>query len=273
MDGRSSARWKPDFNPYPGIWPTAHAPRPRTTAKRSSSRASTPNSGRDGQWDNSQGFIGISNKTYGTLVGGRVNTLGLDGLVAYDVMSSAYAFSPFGFSGSYAGFGDTEPTRSNTAIKYNWNSTNLVSWMNFHVAGLAQIGSYNQGNASTEMWQGQIGADFPHLFAGNAFAGTLSADFIGGYAQNVVNLSNFTGTCAILKSGPFKGQTGCTDGVPKFYDGGDLKATLSNNVGTFLLGKYKFDQFPLTISGGWERIKQSDPSSHFPNGFEIDRRL
>ncbi len=145
--------------------------------------------------------------------------------------------------------------------------------MNFHVAGLAQIGSYNQGNASTEMWQGQIGADFPHLFAGNAFAGTLSADFIGGYAQNAVNLSNFTGTCAVLKSGPFKGQTGCTDGVPKFYDGGDLKATLSNNVGTFLLGKYKFDQFPLTISGGWERIKQSDPSSRFPNGFEFDRWL
>ena len=225
-------------------------------------------SGRDGQWDNSQGFIGISNKTYGTLVGGRVNTLGLDGLVAYDVMSSAYAFSPFGFSGSYAGFGDTELTRSNTAIKYNWNSQNLVSWMNFHVAGLAQFGSYNQGNASTEMWQGDIGADFPHLFAGNAFAGTLSADFIGGYAQNAVNLSNFTGTCAVLKSGPFKGQTGCTDGIPEFYNGGDLKATLSNNVGTFLLGKYKFDQFPLTISGGWERIKQSDPSSRFPNGFE-----
>ena len=48
-----------------------------------------------------------------------------------------------------------------------------MSWANFHVAGLAQIGGYNQGNASTEMWQGDIGADFPHLFAGNAFAGKL----------------------------------------------------------------------------------------------------
>ena len=81
-------------------------------------------SGRDGQWDNSQGFVGISNPTYGTLVGGRVNTLGLDGLVSYDVMSSAYAFSPFGYSGSYAGFGDTELSRSETALKYNWNSPN-----------------------------------------------------------------------------------------------------------------------------------------------------
>ena len=32
------------------------------------------------------------------------------------------------------------------------------------------------------MWQGDIGADFPNLFAGNGFAGTLSADSIGGYA-------------------------------------------------------------------------------------------
>jgi predicted porin len=225
-------------------------------------------SGRDGQWDNSQGFIGLSNPTYGTLVWGRVNTLGLDGLVAYDVMSSAYAFSPFGFSGSYAGFGDTELTRSETALKYNWNSQNLVSWMNFRVAGIAQTGSYNQGNPSTQFWQGQIGADFPHLFAGNPFAGTLSADFIGGYAENAVNLSNFTGTCTTIKSGSFKGQTACTSGIPEFYDGGDLKATLSNNVGTFLLGKYKFDQFPLTVSGGWEHWKQSDPSSTFPNGFQ-----
>ena len=29
----------------------------------------------------------------------------------------------------------------------------------------------------------------------------------------------------------YKGQTACTYGIPKFYDGGDLKATLSNNVG------------------------------------------
>ena len=48
------------------------------------------------------------------------------------------------------------------------------------------------------MWQGDIGADFPKLFAGNAFAGTLSADFIGGYAQNAVNLSNFTGACTVI---------------------------------------------------------------------------
>jgi predicted porin len=110
-------------------------------------------SGRSGQWDNSQGFIGISNPPYGTLVGGRVNTLGLDGLIAYDPIGSAYAFSPFGYSGSYAGFGDTELTRSNTAVKYRLDLPYPAFYgTNFRVAGLAQIGSYNQGNGSTSMY-------------------------------------------------------------------------------------------------------------------------
>jgi predicted porin len=219
-------------------------------------------SGRSGQWDNSQGFVGLSNKTYGTLVGGRVNTLGLDGLVAYDPMGSAYAFSPFGYSGSYAGFGDTELTRSNTALKYRGN------FLNFRAAGLVQVGSYNQGNGSTSMYQGEIGADFANLFAGSSLGGTLSVDAIGAYAQNAVNLSTFTGSCATLKSGPFKGQTACTSGIPMFYNQDDLKATLSNNTGVFLLGKYKLAQFPLTISGGWQYIRQANPSDTFPDGFQ-----
>ena len=219
-------------------------------------------SGRSGQWDNSQGFVGISNKTYGTLVGGRVNTLGLDGLVAYDPMGSAYAFSPFGYSGSYAGFGDTEMTRSNTAIKYHGD------FMNFHANGLVQIGSYNQGNPSTSMYQGGVGAEFANLLPNTVVAGTFSFDAIGAYAQNAVNVSTFTGTCTLIKSGPDKGETACTSGIPQFYNQSDVKATLSDNTGVFLLGKYKFAQFPLTISGGWEYIKQANPSSTFPDGFQ-----
>ena len=231
-------------------------------SRTAASRARTPIPGRSGQWDNSQGFIGFSNKTYGTIVGGRVNTLGLDGLVAYDPMGSAYAFSPFGYSGSYAGFGDTEMTRSNTAIKYHGD------FMNFHANGLVQIGSYNQGNPSTSMYQAGIGADFANLLPNTVVAGTFSFDAIGGLCQNAVNVSTFTGTCAVIKSGPDKGETACTSGIPKFYDQSDVKATLSNNTGVFLLGKYKFAQFPLTISGGWEYIKQANPSGTFPDGFQ-----
>ena len=65
-------------------------------------------------------------------------------------MSGAYAFSPFGYSGSYAGFGDTEAARANTAVKYR-DLPNFGIPSNFRVGGLAQWGGYDQGNGSTEL--------------------------------------------------------------------------------------------------------------------------
>ena len=109
-------------------------------------------SSRAGQWDNSQAFLGFSNPTYGTLTGGRVNSLTLDGLIGYDPMTLSYAFSPFGFTGTYAGFGDTAIARSNTAVKYR------VDIANYHVGALAQIGGYDQGNGSASLCQGSVGA-------------------------------------------------------------------------------------------------------------------
>ena len=71
-----------------------------------------------------------------------MNTLSLDGLISYDPISSAYAFSPFGYSGSYAGFGDTEAARVNTGVQYR------LSYQNFRIGALAQWGGYDQGNGS-----------------------------------------------------------------------------------------------------------------------------
>ena len=88
-------------------------------------------------------------------------------IIAYDPMATAYAFSPFGYTGSFAGFGDTEAARANTAVEYR------LDFMNFRGAGLVQWGGYDQGNATTGMYQGQIGADFANLFGG-----TLSLDGI-----------------------------------------------------------------------------------------------
>jgi predicted porin len=152
-------------------------------------QSANSDSSRSGQWDNSQGFIGVSNPLYGTLIAGRVTSLSFDGLVSGDPMGAAYAFSPFGYSGSYAGFGDTETNRANTGVKYR------VDFMNFRGAGLVQWGGYDQGNGMAGMYQGQIGADFANLFGD-----TLALDAIGGYAKDAVNLITFTGTCAVARS-------------------------------------------------------------------------
>ena len=222
-------------------------------------QSANSDSSRDGQFDNSVGFIGVSSPTYGTLTVGRVTSLTLDGVIAYDPMGGSYAFSALGYSGSYAGFGDTETNRANTGVKYR------VNFMNFRGGGLVQWGGYDQGNGTTGLYQGDVGADFD-LFGGTPFAGTLSVDGIGSYAQNAVNLSNFTGTCATLTKGPLKGQTGCSDGIPMFYGADDLKATLSNNTGAMLLARYRWG--PVTVSGGWLWWQQANPSDTYLNGFE-----
>jgi predicted porin len=225
-------------------------------------QSANSDSSRAGQFDNSVGYLGLSNPTFGTLTVGRVTSLTLDGVIAYDPMGGSYAFSPLGYSGSYAGFGDTETNRANTGVKYR------VNYENFHGGGLVQWGGYAQGNGTTGLYQGNLGADFnlTNLFGGSPFGGVFSIDAVGSYAQNAVSLSNFTGTCATLTKGPFKGQTGCTDGIPMFYGPDDLKATLSNNTGTMLLARYRAG--PVTVSGGWLWWQQANPSNDFLNGFQ-----
>jgi predicted porin len=218
-------------------------------------QSANSDSSRAGQFDNSVGYLGLSNKTYGTLTVGRVTSLTLDGVIAYDPMGGAYAFSPLGYSGSYAGFGDTETNRANTGVKYR------VAYENFHGGALIQWGGYAQGNGTTGLYQGDIGADIE-----NRFGGLLSVDLVGSYAQNAVSLSNFTGTCATLTKGPFKSQTGCVSGIPNFYSPDDLKATLSNNSGLMLLARYRWG--PVTLSGGWMWWRQANPSDDYLNGFE-----
>ena len=107
-----------EFNPYSGNLVNG----PRSLVQNNGLplvlQSANSDSSRAGQFDNSVGYIGLSNKTYGTLTVGRVTSLTLDGVIAYDPMGGSYASSALGYSGSYAGFGDTETNRANTGVKY-----------------------------------------------------------------------------------------------------------------------------------------------------------
>ena len=254
------------FNPYYGFPAAAQQSQVNQNGRALLLQGAGANSSRTGQPDNSQGFIGLSNKTFGTITFGRVNTLSLDAINSYDPMGGSYAFSPLGFSGSFAGFGNTEAARANTALKYRLDVPYPSFYgANFRVGGLFQWLGYDQGNGTQAMYQGQVGGDF-NLFGGAPYAGTLSLDFIGSWAKDAVNLSTFTGSCATLTKGAFAGETGCTSGLPMFYADTDLKATLSNNTGLLFTAKYKVQA--LTVYGGYAWLKQEDPSAgSFPNGF------
>jgi len=253
------------FNPYYGYLADAQRSQVQNNGKALTLQGANADSSRTGQWDNSQGFIGLSNKTYGTLTVGRVNTLSLDAINSYDPMGGSYAFSPLGFSGSYAGFGDTEAARANTAVKYRVEIPAPSFYgANFRLGGLVQWGGYDQGNGTNGLYQGQVGGDF-NVFQGNPYGGVLSMDFIGSWAKDAVNVGTFTGSCATLTKGPFAGQTGCTSGVPMFYSNTDVQATLSNNTGFLFTAKYKVQA--LTLYGGYAWLKQANPSDDYLNGF------
>src|SRR6202044_231984 len=254
------------FNPYYGYLADAQRSQVQNNGKAPTLQGANPDSSRSGQWDNSQAFIGLSNKTYGTLTVGRVNTLSLDAINSYDPMGGSYAFSPLGFSGSYAGFGDTEAARANPAVKYRLEVPYPSFYgANFRLGGLVQWGGYDQGNGTNGLYQGQAGADF-NLFQGNPYGGVLSMDFIGSWAKDAANMGTFTRTRTQVTKGPLIGQATCTSGIPVGYNNTDLQATLSNNTGFLYTAKYKVQA--LTLYGGYGWIKQANPSDDYLNGFE-----
>ena len=71
------------FDPISGQLANSQRSQVMNNGKALVLQSANGDSSRAGQWDNSQGFIGFSHWTYGTLTGGRVNTLSLDGLIAW----------------------------------------------------------------------------------------------------------------------------------------------------------------------------------------------
>jgi len=219
------------FDPYSGMLINAPRSRADNNVNALANQTANFNSSPAGQWDNSQGFVGVSNPVYGKLTFGRTNSLSLDALTTYDPVAST-AFSPFGFTGSFAGFGNSPTVRPNTAFTYR------LSVGNFRVAALAQVGGYAIGNASNGQYQGQIGADF----------GDLSLDGVLNWTKDAVSLSSYSGS------------------PPEGYDVNSvLKATLSNSAGVELMAQYKWGAFRLY--GGYIYARLMNPSDDFPNGF------
>jgi hypothetical protein len=107
------------------------------------------------------------------------------------------------------------------------------------------------------MYQGQVGADFP-----NIYGGTLSFDAIGSFAKDAVSLSSFSGsniTCIHFIN--------CFININnQLFDPNDVaKATLSNNIGLEVLGRYKRD--PFTLYGGYIYARLMNPSDDYLGGF------
>jgi predicted porin len=196
-------------------------------------RSANGDSSRNGQALNGQAYVGLASPTYGTLTIGRNNSLTLDQILGYDPMGGSYAFSPIGFSGTWAGAGSTEDARLDQSIKYNWN------YSLFHGGVIYQVGNY--GDSSTTDWvhddlQGNIG----FIYQGFSIDGTAAK------VRGMVSASPL---------GPSPANLGLTG----------LSATISDNIEWMVTAKYKWDQFE--VMGGYEHIDFANPSNPVPAGF------
>jgi predicted porin len=196
-------------------------------------QSANSDSSRAGQWDNTVGYVGVSNTTYGTLTVGRQNSFSADAVYFYDPMQGAYAFSLIGNSSTYvSGVGDTETTRYETSAKY------FVAYNNLRAGAVWQFGGYELGNGSDGAVQVDVGADY---------AG-FSVDAIYSYARDAVALSAYS-----------------ANPLPAGVNQDDLKATLADINGVVLAGKYH--NGPLTLYGGYEYAVFSPPSDTHAGGF------
>jgi predicted porin len=125
-------------------------------------------SNRAGQAFGGAAYAGVSSPTYGTLTLGRQNAILLDNAAKYDPLGGSYAFSFVGYSGTFAGSGDTQDVRLDNSVKY----TNQIDM--FRIAGMFQNGggTSSGGNAI----EADLGADpLPGLSIDAAYANKKDA--------------------------------------------------------------------------------------------------
>jgi predicted porin len=182
-------------------------------------------SARSTGFDNSRGYVGLSNKALGVLTLGRQGSLSYDVTNQYDPFAGSYAFSALGFSSTFAaGTGDTETSHYNMSIKYG------VTYQGLHAGALTQLGGFEQGNNALSAYQFDVGGGL----------GGLSVDAVYASAKDAVTLSNYT-------SGAPTPDT--------------LKATLANVSAGLVASKYRWRA--LTVYGGYSYAQLSSPSNLF----------
>jgi predicted porin len=196
-------------------------------------RSANGDSSRNGQALNGQAYVGLSSPTYGTLTIGRNNSLTLDQILGYDPMGGSYAFSPIGFSGTWAGAGSTEDGRLDQSLKYTWNYGPV------HAGVIYQLGNYG-GGSTTDWVHDDLQGDIGFIYQGFSIDGTVAK------VRGMVSGSPLSPSPANI------GLTG-------------LAASISDNVEWMLTAKYKWDKFE--VMGGYENIDFADPSNPVPVGF------
>jgi predicted porin len=191
-------------------------------------QTSNGDSSRAGQLFSNAAYVGLSSGKWGTATFGRQNSLGLDGIAAYDPQGGAPAFSLVGYQGATAGGGVTESARLDSALKYR------VAVGPVRVGALYQFGG--SGNVPRGAWQFNLGSDI----------GKLSVDAVYSKVYDAIAASTLSAAqTAVLPTN-------------------SLAGTISDNTAWMLMGKYNLGAVQLYAAGS--RMEFANPSNPLSAG-------
>ena len=184
-----------------------------------------------GQLFGGAAYGGIKSKHYGTITFGRQTTLLHDGVAVYDPMGGSNAFSVIGFSGPYAGGGNTEDRRLDNSIKYT------IQYEHVRAAAMAKLATAG-GEAHSAI-----------AFSAGADAANASIDVF--YHSTKAGLSASPLSTAQVAA---LGTTcpGCT--LSK-----TLAGTASDNRAIAVMTSWKTRI--VKVFGGYENIEYKNPAS------------
>jgi len=218
---------------------------------------------RAGQAFNDEFYGGISSTNFGTLTFGRQRSLGTDTMLLYDPASGSYAFSYIGYNGTMAGGGDTEDSRWDDALKYR------LTYGPVHFGAMYKFvdGSGGCYSASASWTAATCTPEAPHNTAygfdlgGNA--GKFSADVVyQHYNQAISVLNPLLGPQSPTQ--PYQSTTDSINTNP--INGANLIGTTNTVYGivtdnSAIMGAAKYTWDPFKFFGGYEYIRQTNPSN------------
>jgi predicted porin len=205
-----------------------------------------------GQYFAGAAYVGFSSPTYGSYTFGRhVTPLG-DGISKYDPMGNGQAFSLIGFSGTYAGGGDTEDRRLDQSFKYTGKYGPI------HLGALYQF-SGASGTANTAV-QGQLGVEFGGFSADAFYSKKYNA--VSASAMSAAQVQELAGRCNPPVTTPPTPLP--PNGAQCFSVSNSLNSTISDNTTYAVMALYNFGT--VKLFGAWEYIKFADPTTPLSPG-------
>ena len=251
------------INPQSGQLANASLTDIRDNGLARGSYAGAIDGSRAGQPFNDELYGGLSATRLGTLTFGRQRSLGTDAMLVYDPAGGAYAFSYIGYNGTLAGGGDSEDGRWDDAVKYR------LTYGPVHFGAMHKFADGSGGcYSAAKTWTSATCApQQPHNTAYGFDLGgehaNLAADVIYQHYNQAISILNpLLGTQSPTQ--PYQSTVDSVNANP--ITGANLLDTsntlygiVTDNSAIMIAARYAWR--PLRLFGGYEHIRQTNPSN------------